>query len=39
MQKKVHVLVTLHEAMQEKFKTALYPDPIQIATLAPDKWS
>ena len=39
MQKKVHVLVRLHEAMQEKLKTAPYSDPIQIATLVPDKCS
>ena len=38
MQKKV-VLVKLHEAMQEKSKTALYSEPIQILTLLPDKWS
>ena len=34
MQKKVHVLVRLHEAMQEKS----YSDPIQTVTLVPDKW-
>ena len=39
MQEKVNVLVRLHEAMQEKLKTASYPDPIQIVTLVPDKWS
>ena len=39
MQKKVNVLVRLHEAMQEKSKTASYSEPIQILTLAPDKWS
>ena len=39
MQKKVHVLVRLHEAMQKKLKTTSYSDPIQIATLVPDKWS
>ena len=39
MQKKVHVLVRLHEAMQEKLKTVSYLDPIQIVTLVPDKWS
>ena len=38
MQKKVNVLVRLHEAMQEKSKTA-YSEPIQILTLVPDKWS
>ena len=39
MQKKVNVLLRLHEAMQEKSKTALYSKPIQILTLVPDKWS
>ena len=39
MQKKLNVLVRLHEAMQEKLKTASYSEPIQILTLVPDKWS
>ena len=39
MQKKVNILVRLHEAMQEKSKTASYSEPIQILTLVPDKWS
>ena len=39
MQKKVNALVRLHEAMQEKLKTASYSDPIQIVTLVPNKWS
>ena len=39
MQKKVNVLVGLHEAMQEKLKKASYSEPIQILTLVPDKWS
>ena len=39
MQKKVNVLVMLHEAIQEKSKTASYSEPIQILTLVPDKWS
>ena len=39
MQKKVNLLVRLHEAMQEKSKTASYSEPIQILTLVPDKWS
>ena len=39
MQKKVNVFVRLHEAMQEKLKTASYSKPIQILTLVPDKWS
>ena len=25
--------------MQEKLKTALYSEPVQILTLVPDKWS
>ena len=39
MQKKVNVLVRLHETMQENSKTASYSEPIQILTLVPDKWS
>ena len=39
MHKKVNVLVRLHEAMQEKLKTASYLEPIQFLTLVPDKWS
>ena len=39
IQKKVHVLVRLHKAMQEKLKTASYSDPVQIIVLVPDKWS
>ena len=39
MQKKVNVLVRLHEAIQEKSKTASYSEPIQILTLVPNKWS
>ena len=39
MQEKVNVLVRLHEAIQEKLKTASYSKPIQIVTLEPDKWS
>ena len=39
MQKKVNVLVRLHEAMQEKSKTASYSEQIQILTLVPDIWS
>ena len=38
MQKKVNVLVRLHEAMQEKSRAASYSEPIQILTLIPDKW-
>ena len=36
MQKKVNVLVRLHEAMQEKLKTTSYSEPTQILTLVPD---
>ena len=32
MQKKVDVLVRLHETMQENLKTASNSDPIQIVT-------
>ena len=39
MKEKVNNLVTLHEAMQEKLKTASYSEPIQILTLIPDQWS
>ena len=39
MKEKVNELVTLHEAMQEKLKTASYSEQIQILTLVPDKWS
>ena len=39
MQKTVNVLVRLHEATQEKSKTASYSETIQIVTLVPDKWS
>ena len=36
MQKKVNVLVRLHDAMQEKSKTSSYSEPVQILTLVPD---
>ena len=39
MKEKVNGLVRLHEAMQEKLKTASYSTRTQILTLAPDKWS
>ena len=39
MQEKVNVLVRLHEAIQEKSKTASYSQPTQILTLVPHKWS
>ena len=39
VQEKVNVLVGLHEAMQEKLKTASYSEPIHILTSLPDKWS
>ena len=34
MQEKMNVLVRLHEAMQERLKTASYSEPIQILTSA-----
>ena len=37
MQKKVNILVRLHEEMQEKSKTASYSKPIQILTMVPDE--
>ena len=37
MKKKVDVLVRLHEAMQQKIKTASYSKPIQILNLVTDK--
>ena len=37
MKKKVNDSVRLHEAMQEKLKTASYSEQIQILTLVPDK--
>ena len=39
MKEKVHDLVRLHEAMQDKLKTTSYLEQIQILTLVPDKWS
>ena len=39
MKKKVNGLVRLHEAMQEKLKTATYSEQIQVLTLVPDEWS
>ena len=39
MKKKVNDLVRLHEAMQEKLKTASYSEQIQILILVPEKWS
>ena len=39
MKEKVNDLIRLHEAMQEKLKTASYSEQIQILTLVPDKWS
>ena len=39
MQEKVNVLVWLHKAIQEKWKTALYSEQIQVLNLVPDKWS
>ena len=39
MKEKMYDLVRLHEAMQEKLKTASYSEQIQILTLVSDKWS
>ena len=36
MKEKVNDLVRLHEAMQEKLKTASYSEQIQILTLVPE---
>ena len=38
VKEKVNYLVRLHEAMQEKLKTASYSEQIQIRNLVPDKW-
>ena len=39
MQKKMNVLVRLHEAMAEKLKAASYSEQIQILSLVTDKLS
>ena len=39
MKEKVNGLVRLHEATQEKLKTASYSEQMQILTLVPDKLS
>ena len=39
MKEKVNDLVTLHEAMQQKLKTASYSEQIQILALVANKWS
>ena len=39
MKEKANELVRLHEAIQEKLKTASYSEQIQILTLVPDNWS
>ena len=39
MKEKLNDLVTLHEALQGKLKTASYSEQVQILTLVPDKWS
>ena len=39
MKQKGNDLLSLHEAVQEKLKTASYSEKIQILTLVPDKWS
>ena len=36
---KMNDLVRLHEAMQEKLKTASYSEQIQVLTLVPNEWS
>ena len=38
MKEKVNDLVMLHEATQEKLKTASYSEQIQIITLVPVEW-
>ena len=39
MKEKVNDVLRLHEAMQEKLKTASYSEQIQILNLVPGKWS
>ena len=39
MKEKANNFVRLHEAMQEKLKTASYSQQIQVLTLVADKWS
>ena len=39
MKEKMNVMVRLHEAIQEKLKTASYSEAIQILTLESKKWS
>ena len=39
IKEKVNGLVRLHEAMQEKLKTASCSEQIQILILVPNKWS
>ena len=39
MKEKADDLVRLHEAMEEKLKTASYSEQIQILNLVSDKWS
>ena len=39
MKEKKNDLVSLHKAIQEKLKTALYSEQIRTLTLVPDKWS
>ena len=39
MKERVRDLVRLHDAIQEKLKTASCSEQIQILTLVPDKWS
>ena len=39
IKEKVNDLVRLHQAMQQKLKTASYSEQIQILTFVPNKWS
>ena len=39
MKEKVNGVLRLHEAMEEKSKTASCSEQIQILNLVPDKWS
>ena len=38
MKNRVNDLVRLHKTMQEKLKTALYSEQIEIFTLVPENW-
>ena len=39
MKEKLNDLVRLHDAMQQKLKTASYSEQLQFLTFVPDKWS